>query len=64
VTTNGEKEIAEAIQSLVRAIVGSEEEGNKGLLERVRKLERNQWILIGSLFTGAGAGQIVGRLWV
>jgi hypothetical protein len=63
VTSNGEQEIVEALKSLTRAIIGSEEEGNKGLLVRVKNLERNQWVLIASLFAGAGTGQVVGRLW-
>ena len=62
-TSNGEQEIVEALQSLTRAIIGSEDEGNKGLLVRVKNLERNQWVLILSLFAGAGTGQVVGSLW-
>jgi hypothetical protein len=64
VTTNGEQAIVEAIRSLERAIVGSPKEGNPGLLDRVRRLERNQWLLLVALFTGAGTGELLGRfLW-
>lgn len=48
-----------AVESLERAVVGAPKEGNAGLLDRVRNLERRQWLFIAAVFIGSGAGPLV-----
>lgn len=48
-----------AVESLERAVVGAPKEGNAGLLDRVHRLERFQWLVITAVFAGSVVGQLI-----
>lgn len=48
-----------AVESLERAVVGAPKEGNVGLVSRVRRLEKFQWLVITAVFAGSVVGQLI-----
>ncbi len=48
--------LTDAVESFERTLQGSSKEGNPGLLVRVARLEKRQWMFFIALFAGSGLG--------
>ncbi len=49
----------QAVEGLERAVLGAPKEGNVGLVERVSRLEKFQWLVIAAVFAGSLVGNLI-----
>ena len=61
------EEQSEQLDTVYRAIIGEKANGTvvvRGLVDRVRSLEKWKWLIAFALFGGSATGNYLGRLWI
>ncbi len=61
------EEQSEQLETVYRAIIGETVNNTvvvRGLVDRVRSLEKWKVLIVASLFAGSATGNVLGRLWL